>query len=261
MPPLPPTAGTPDPQRASSPAFSPHAQGQRWFREKDWDGHVGDLEQMADSPGFLRLRDTIIGLAELRPEDRVLDIGAGTGLLALAAAPSVAHVHALDVSPAMCEHLQHKVAALGISNIDITVNTATELPLADGSVDVVLSNYCFHHLADPEKDRALSEIARVLRPGGRLVFGDMMFRLSVTDPRDRKVIALLVKRIIRHGPAGLLRIAKNGARIAAGRWEHPADVEWWRAALLRGGFTDVEVKALEHEGGIASARSAGAHAA
>jgi hypothetical protein len=82
----------------------------------------------------------------------------------------------------------------------------------------------------------------------------MMFRLSVSDSRDRAVIALLVKRIIRHGPAGLLRLAKNGARIAAGRWEHPAGVEWWREALVRTGLAEVDVRALEHEGGIASAR-------
>jgi SAM-dependent methyltransferase len=255
VPPLPPATGAPEPTRSVDPAAAQHAHGgQRWFRAKDWDAHVSDLEQMADSPGFLRLRDTIIDLAALRAEDRVLDIGAGTGLLALAAAPRVAHVHALDVSPAMCEHLERKIAGLGIANIDVTVNTATELPLADGSVDVVLSNYCFHHLSDPEKDVALREIDRVLRPGGRLVFGDMMFRLSVSDSRDRAVIALLVKRIIRHGPAGLLRLAKNGARIAAGRWEHPAGVAWWREALLRAGLAEVDVRALEHEGGIASAR-------
>jgi SAM-dependent methyltransferase len=253
--PLPPATGAPEPTRSSD---APEAQqadgGQRWFRAKDWDAHVSDLEQMADSPGFLRLRDTIIDRAGLRAEDRVLDVGAGTGLLALAAAPRVAHVHALDVSPAMCEHLGRKVARLSIANIDVTVDTATELPLADGSVDVVLSNYCFHHLSDADKDVALREIDRVLRPGGRLIFGDMMFRLSVSDSRDRAVIALLVKRIIRRGPAGLLRLAKNGARIAAGRWEHPAGVEWWRAALERAGFTEVDVRALEHEGGIAAAR-------
>jgi SAM-dependent methyltransferase len=261
--PLPEPTGEPEPTialepRTGAPAAPASAQetgGQRWFREKDWDDHVGDLEQMAESPGFLRLRDSIIELAGLRPEDRVLDIGAGTGLLALAAAPRVEHVHALDVSPAMCEYLQSKLASLAITNVEVSVDTATELPLPDGSVDLVLSNYCFHHLSDAEKDVALGEIRRVLRPGGRLVFGDMMFRLSVTDPRDRKVIALLVKRIIRHGPAGLLRLAKNGARIAAGRWEHPADVDWWREALVRSGFTGVEVTALEHEGGIGSART------
>ncbi len=226
----------------------------RWLRAKNWEEHVDDLERMADSPGFRALRDRILELARLGASDRLLDIGAGTGLLALAAAPHVAQVSALDVSPAMCRHLEYKLNRLGIANAEILLNTATDLPLADAAVDVVLSNYCFHHLSDPEKTRALAEIRRVLRPGGRLVFGDMMFRVSIANRRDRTVIALLVKRMIQHGPAGLLRLAKNATRILAGRWEHPASVEWWHDALLAAGFVEVAVQALEHEGGIASAR-------
>ena len=73
------------------------------------------------------------------------------------------------------------------------------------------------------------------------------------SPRDREVISLLVRRILRRGPAGVVRLLRNGARIAAGRWEHPADVEWWSSALRAGGFASVDVRALEHEGGIAIA--------
>jgi ubiquinone/menaquinone biosynthesis C-methylase UbiE len=226
----------------------------RWLRSKNWDEHVDDLEEMADTPGFHALRDRILALARLSASDRLLDIGAGTGLLALAAAPQVAHVSALDISPAMCRHLELKFNRLGIRNAEIFINTATDLPLADGSVDVVLSNYCFHHLSDSGKARALAEVRRVLRPGGRFVFGDMMFRISVVNQRDRAVIALLVKRMLRHGPAGVLRLLKNATRIVIGRWEHPSSVEWWHNALLRAGFTEVAVQALDHEGGIAFAR-------
>ena len=63
---------------------------------------------MARNPGFLALRDRVLELARLRASDRLLDIGAGTGLLALAAAPRVERVFALDVSPAMGEHLERK---------------------------------------------------------------------------------------------------------------------------------------------------------
>jgi ubiquinone/menaquinone biosynthesis C-methylase UbiE len=225
-----------------------------WLHSKNWDEHVDNLEQMASTPGFLVLRDRILELARLGPSDRLLDIGAGTGLLALAAAPRVARVSALDVSPAMCRHLERKLNRLEIGNAEILLNTATALPLADDAVDVVLSNYCFHHLSDPEKGRALAEIERVLRPGGRLVFADMMFRVSIVNRRDRAVISLLVKRMVQHGPAGLLRLMKNATRIASGRWEYPARVEWWQDALLQTGFVDVTVQALDHEGGIAFAR-------
>ena len=125
---------------------------------KNWDDHVEDLEQMAASAGFCALRDQIIDAAQLGPEDRVLDVGAGTGLLALAAAPQVAWVSALDVSPAMCHRLADRFRERGIENAEVLVNTAAELPLHDGTLDVVLSNYCFHHLSDRDKDRALAEI-------------------------------------------------------------------------------------------------------
>jgi SAM-dependent methyltransferase len=226
----------------------------RWLRAKDWDEHVEDLERMADSPGFLALRDDILERARLRPSDRLLDIGAGTGLLAMAAAPHVAHVSALDVSPAMCRHLARKFDRCGVGNAEVLVNAATDLPLTDGTIDVVVSNYCFHHLSDREKTQALAQIRRVLRPGGRLVFADMMFRINLVRRRDRAVIALLVRRMVVLGPAGLVRLLKNVTRVLAGRGEHPAGVEWWRDALLHAGFVDVAVHPLAHEGGMALAR-------
>jgi ubiquinone/menaquinone biosynthesis C-methylase UbiE len=213
---------------------------------------------MANSPGFQSLRDLILELARLSAGDRVLDIGSGTGLLAGAAAPHVACVIALDESPAMCRHLETEFTRLEITNVKVLQTTAMDLRLPDGAVDVIVSNYCFHHVSDTDKRRALAEIMRVLRPGGRFVFADMMFRISFTNRRDRSVIMLIVKRLIRHGPAGLVRLLKNAIRVITGHREHPAGVEWWQEALLEAGFVDVTVRALEHEGGIALARTPGA---
>ena len=221
---------------------------------KVWDHHVCDAEEIARSAGFQALRDRILALAQPQPGDRVVDIGAGTGLLALPLAHQTAHVWAIDIAPPMCEYLRTKAASAGLENVDVAVASAVSLPLVDESAQLVVSNYCFHHLDDPSKERALREAARVLTPGGRLVFGDMMFRVGLADARDREVVSAKVRAMLRKGPRGVLRLAKNGLRFASGTWEQPARAEWWEEALPRCGFVDVQVDVLAHEGGIASAR-------
>lgn len=221
---------------------------------KNWDRYVIHAEEVARGAGFRALRDRILERAGAGPPDDALDIGAGTGLLALSLAERVRHVWAVDISAAMTSYLETKAGSAGLENLECVTASAVSLPLVDASVDLVVSNYCFHHLDDRGKERALAEVARVLRPGGRLVFGDMMFRVSVTDARDRRVVASKVRGMLRKGPGGIVRLAKNGARIVDRRWERPARADWWDAAMRRAGFIDVDVELLPHEGGIASAR-------
>jgi len=81
-----------------------------------------------------------------------------------------------------------------------------------------------------------------------------MFRVQVTDARNRRLIISKLRSILRRGPAGVVRVLRNLLRLATGRWEHPADADWWRHALARAGFREIDVRLLEHEGGIISAR-------
>jgi ubiquinone/menaquinone biosynthesis C-methylase UbiE len=222
--------------------------------EKNWDDHVVNAEQLARSDGFLRLRDHIIARAELTATDRVVDLGSGTGLLTLLAAPRVERVWAVDLSRRMCEYLAAKARSAELTNVETVTSSIVSLPLVDASATAVVSNYCFHHLSDADKLTALAEAHRVLTAGGRIVIGDMMFSPVRLDPRSRAVVKSKVRTMVRRGPAGLWRLAKNATRFLTGRWEKPSSPDWWADALAEAGFREIEVETLEHEGGIACAR-------
>lgn len=226
-----------------------------WRARRD-ERHASHVEVLADTGGFERLRDEIVSRAKPKPDDQVLDLGAGTGLLAFAVAPNVDHVTAVDNSPAITRLLEEKARRLAVANLTVTLADVRSLPLADSSIDLALSNYCLHHVSDADKLVALRELARVLRPGGRLVLGDMMFSLKLRTGRDRRVVLRLASSMVRSHPAGLVRLLVNVVKTLVAPSEHPASVEWWQRALTDCGFTGVRVEALSHEGGIACAERA-----
>lgn len=218
-----------------------------------WDERVEAWEEVANSAIFLAIRDRIVELAEPRIDDRVVDLGAGTGLLARALAPRVRELIAVDISERMLERLDDAAVADGIHNVDTLVADLRRLPLADESATLVVSNYAFHHLDDPGKELALAEARRILRPGGRLVICDMMFSLSL-EPRDRRLVLEKIVALLKRGPAGMVRILRNAARLLTGRWEKPATPKTWEEMLLARGFENARIELLEHEAAVAVAR-------
>jgi len=114
--------------------------------------------------------DTLVGLADLCGDEEILDVGCGTGMLSsrLAKVSDGISVHGVDISPRMITTAGRRTRGCHL-NAEYTVGTATKLPCSDGQFDVVSSCVLFHLLRDSEKELALREIFRVLKPGGRYV--------------------------------------------------------------------------------------------
>jgi arsenite methyltransferase len=117
----------------------------------------------------------------IRPGDTVLDVGSGSGTDALVAGRLVGpegRVLGLDMTPAMLEKLRRSAAAAGAGNVHPLPGSAEEIPLPDASVDVVTSNGVLNLV--PDKRRAVEEIFRVLRPGGRVQVADIVLGRPVS---------------------------------------------------------------------------------
>lgn len=124
------------------------------------------LTRLLGAPSALR---RLVEQAELAPGQRVLDLGCGTGELALAAkrAQPGCEIVGLDPDAKALARSRGKAERAGLE-IDFEQGFGDALPFADASFDRVLSSFMFHHLPPEQKPAVLRELRRVLRPGGRL---------------------------------------------------------------------------------------------
>ncbi len=121
-------------------------------------------------------REGILDHARVEAGDRVLDVGCGTGTLALAAKRRVGPegaVHGIDPSEEMVARAKAKALREGLA-VTFEVASAQKLPFDDASFDVVLSSLMLHHLPDLARKDAVREIRRVLKPHGRLLVVELI---------------------------------------------------------------------------------------
>jgi ubiquinone/menaquinone biosynthesis C-methylase UbiE len=118
--------------------------------------------------GFKR---RIVQLGHLKRDDRVLDVGCGTGVLTLLAREQAEEVAGIDAAPEMIAAAQSKAQRKGV-NIDFRPALIEDLPYPDGHFDLVFSSLMVHHLPPAVKVSGLREVHRVLRAGGRFIVVD-----------------------------------------------------------------------------------------
>jgi ubiquinone/menaquinone biosynthesis C-methylase UbiE len=117
--------------------------------------------------GFDRSRQELIAQANIKPDHHSLDLGCGTGsfVVLLARQFPAAKVTGLDPDPKALQRAQNKIARAAVS-VQLDRGFADQLPYQRASFDRVFSSFMFHHLDEHEKEKALNEVSRVLKPEG-----------------------------------------------------------------------------------------------
>ena len=157
-----------------------------------------------------RFREQLLGLAELRPGETILDVGCGTGSLAMLARKAVGPAGiacGVDASPEMIAWARRKAERAGVE-VSLQRASAQALPFPDAHFDAVLSTLMLHHLSGKARTQLVHEARRVLKPGGRVLIVDF----AAASPRK----GLMRHLRHRHGNVPLAQILTllEGAGLA-----------------------------------------------
>jgi ubiquinone/menaquinone biosynthesis C-methylase UbiE len=147
---------------------------------RQFEKHFDELSNEYDAymlilPDYAKTHLIIIELASPKKEYNAVDIGTGTGALAMMMAPMVKEVIAIDISKKMLDEAKSKANERDIHNIKFIKTTGNNLhSIQDSSIDIIVSNLVFHHLNDKEKACLIKECYMKLRPNGKFISGDIM---------------------------------------------------------------------------------------
>lgn len=225
-----------------------------WLGRRVWDRRA-HLWHHEGSAGLQPVFDAVLAAAAVQPGAEALDLGCGSGQLSVPLARLGAHVTGVDISPRMIEMVRTRAAEEHLEHLSARVSPIERLVLPPASLDLVVSNYAMHHLRDSDKQAVVRSAANWLRPGGRLVVGDMMFGRGMTK-RDREIIRSKALTMLRRGPAGWWRLAKNAFRFGLRVREQPVAMHVWVNYFETAGLVDVSSQAVVAEAGIVAGRKA-----
>jgi SAM-dependent methyltransferase len=141
-------------------------------RERILDQFTRQAVPFSTAPGIKdeRALELLVRASDAGPDDTVLDVACGPGLVVAAFARVARHATGIDVTPAMLVRAREVTA--GLPNVTLDQGDVLPLPYAAGAFSLVVSRFAFHHFPDPRA--VLAEMRRVCRPGGRVVVCDLM---------------------------------------------------------------------------------------
>ena len=160
--------------------------GRAWAEDLDYPPELADVPESAVE-SFAGVANPF-SLGRLAPGERVLDLGSGAGTDSLVAAQMVGpqgSVTGIDMTPEMLEKARASATAMGADNVRFVEGEVEQLPFADGSFDVVISNGVIDLV--PDKDAVFGELFRVLAPGGRLQIADVTIQQPVSEEGRRNI--------------------------------------------------------------------------
>ena len=184
-------------------------QGLQW-QVGVWD-RIAQLYRQEVDPRFASVVDSVLRRADLKPGERVLDLGTGTGSVAMRAAALVGpagSVIGVDISPDMLALARRRLVEAGHSNVELREGRAEQLPADSGAFDALLASFSLMYVID--RAAAAREMRRVLRPGGRFV-------AAVWAAPSGAISSCSSKR-----PGGLPHLRRSRA-WAPERWRVPSD--------------------------------------
>lgn len=196
----------------------------------------------------VRFAESLMRLVRAGKGDLVIDLACGPGTLALRFASQVRRVYGLDLTPAMLSRARQSAANEGLVNLDFAIGDAQNLPFTDDSLDIAVTSYSLHHMPDPA--RVVREMARVVKPGGRVGIIDISASEDPTaaalsnrieKTRDPSHTRTLAKSELAQllSDAGL-RVLGSEVEEALRSFDHWLHVAGWR----RGDVAYVETRRL-----------------
>ncbi len=170
-----------------------------------------------------------LGFAQLRPGETVLDLGCGGGMDCLRAAEAVGPrgcVIGVDMTPEMLSLARATLLQAGLANVEFRLGGIEQLPIADETIDVIISNCVINLTSD--KERVFAEAFRVLGPGGRVCIADVL----ATRPIPQKFL----------GDQGMVCGCMGGAAA-------PGELRGWLGGI---GFADIRIEIIEQSRALIS---------